>query len=248
MILYNDTETFVCEWLRNLIDAGHLPAGEVVETPIQELDPASIPDTFHTFAGIGGWAYALRMAGWPDDRQVWTGSCPCQPFSSAGKQKGTDDERHLWPAFRELIAERRPPVVFGEQVYHKRWRSIVKSELAGIGYESEWRMLQASDFGAWHRRRRWYFVAHPKRHKQRRQESCRGPARRVGRIVQPVSWDEPWQSALSRFRALDDGIPRCVAGTDAARNAIVPQVAAAFVRAYMETVNRTEAANGVQRG
>ena len=48
----------------------------------------------HFFAGIGIWSYALRLAGWPDDRQVWTGSCPCQPFSAAGKGEAFNDERH----------------------------------------------------------------------------------------------------------------------------------------------------------
>ena len=50
---------------------------------------------------------ALRLAGWPDDRPVWTGSCPCQPFSAAGEGKAADDERHLWPDWFPLIAERR---------------------------------------------------------------------------------------------------------------------------------------------
>jgi DNA (cytosine-5)-methyltransferase 1 len=60
----------------------------------------------HFFAGIGVWSYALRLAGWPDDRPVWTGSCPCQPFSAAGKGAGFADERHLWPAWHHLIRER----------------------------------------------------------------------------------------------------------------------------------------------
>lgn len=161
-MLYNDTDKFVCEWLRNLVDAGHLPAGEVVETPIQELDPADIPDTFHTFAGIGGWPLALRMAGWPDDRPVWTGSCPCQPFSSAGKRKGTDDERHLWPAFRDLIAECRPPVVFGEQVASKagrEWLAGVRADLEALGYAVGAADLCAAGVGAPHIRQRLYWVA-----------------------------------------------------------------------------------------
>ena len=58
----------------------------------------------------------------------------------------------------------------------------------------------------------------------------------MGRVEQPVSWDEPWPSALSRLRVVGDGLPRNVGGTDAARNAIVPQAAAEFVMAYAEAM------------
>ena len=98
--------------------AGHIAPGDVDARDIQDVTPDDLTGytQCHFFAGIGGWSYALRLAGWSDDRPVWTGSCPCQPLSSAGSQKGAADERHLWPAFFELIAERRPPTAFGEQV------------------------------------------------------------------------------------------------------------------------------------
>lgn len=116
MTFYNDSDPFVCAWLRELIAAGELPAGEVISTPIESLHDERITftTTFHAFAGIGGWPIALRLAGWPDDLPVWTGSCPCQPFSCAGARKGTADKRHLWPDFRRLIALHRPPIIFGE--------------------------------------------------------------------------------------------------------------------------------------
>jgi site-specific DNA-cytosine methylase len=118
MTLYNDNDPKVCAWLRELINAGHLPPGDVLCESITEVRPDDIArySTVHFFAGIGGWPLALRLAGWPDDRPVWTGSCPCQPFSAAGKRKGHADERHLWPAMFGLIRECKPPVVFGEQV------------------------------------------------------------------------------------------------------------------------------------
>ncbi|MFW9777157.1 DNA cytosine methyltransferase, partial [Brucella melitensis] len=59
----------------------------------------------HFFAGVGGWSLALRLAGWPANRAVWTASLPCQPFSTAGKQLGTSDERHLSPTFLKLVKE-----------------------------------------------------------------------------------------------------------------------------------------------
>ena len=86
-VYYNDNELFVVQWLRNLIAAGHLPAGDVDERPIQEVQADDLKGytQCHFFAGIGGWALALQLAGW--DGSVWTGSCPCQPFSTAGKGK-----------------------------------------------------------------------------------------------------------------------------------------------------------------
>ena len=104
---YNEIDPYPAQWMRNLIDAGHIAPGTVDERSIRDLSPADVagPGQRHFFAGIGVWSYALRSAGWDDSRPVWTGSCPCQPFSSAGKRLGVNDERHLWPAFAKLIAE-----------------------------------------------------------------------------------------------------------------------------------------------
>jgi DNA (cytosine-5)-methyltransferase 1 len=115
---YNEFDPYAAEWLRNLIAAGHIAPGDVDERSIEDVRKEDLRgyEQVHLFAGIGGWSLALRMAGWPDDQPVWTGSCPCQPFSVAGRGAGADDPRHLWPEMRRLIAECRPQVVFGEQV------------------------------------------------------------------------------------------------------------------------------------
>lgn len=111
-------------------------------------------------SGIGGWSLALRLAGWSDDRPVWTGSAPCQPFSIAGKQKGTKDERHLFPVWLRLIKECRPDTIFGEQVeaaIKHGWFDIVQNDLEEIGYTLGYvYRLQAlvhhtsdKDYGSW---------------------------------------------------------------------------------------------------
>ena len=121
MNYYNDNDPYVAEWLRNLVGAGLLPPGDVDERSITEVAPGDVRGytQCHFFAGIGGWPLALEWAGW--EGPCWTGSCPCQPLSSAGQRKGDADERHLWPAFQRLIAVCKPPVVFGEQVASKGW-------------------------------------------------------------------------------------------------------------------------------
>src|SRR5262245_45351114 len=118
MVYYNEIDPFCAKWLRNLIAAGHIALGDVDERSIVDVrgDDLRGYKQCHFFAGIGGWSYALRLAGWEDDREVWTGSCPCQPFSAAGKQEGYADERHLWPHWHRLIRECKPSVIFGEQV------------------------------------------------------------------------------------------------------------------------------------
>src|SRR5690242_446719 len=161
---YNENDRFAAAWLRELIKAGHIAPGEVDERSIQEVRPEDLQGftQCHFFAGIGGWSYALRLAGWPDDRPVWTGSCPCQPFSSAGKRGGFSDDRHLWPDWVRLIRECRPPVIFGEQVASPdglAWLDLVSADLEGAGYAVGAADLCAAGVGAPHIRQRLYFVA-----------------------------------------------------------------------------------------
>jgi DNA (cytosine-5)-methyltransferase 1 len=164
VIYYNDNDPYCCRWLQNLINAGLLPDGFVDERPIQNVEPEDLEGftQCHFFAGIGGWPLALRMAGWPEDRPVWTGSCPCQPFSVAGKRKGTADERHLWPYLYWLIAKskRTPATVFGEQVAAAAdWLAGVRSDLEALGYAVGAIPIEAACAGAAQYRDRFWFVA-----------------------------------------------------------------------------------------
>ena len=237
---YNEIDPFAAQWLRNLIDAGHIPSGDVDTRSIVDVKAEDLKGytQCHFFAGIGGWSYALQLASWPDTRPVWTGSCPCQPFSAAGKQLGTTDDRHLWPAWFNLIRECGPSVIFGEQVeaaINHGWLDLVQSDLEREGYAFGAAGIPAAAVGALHNRPRLWFVADSKRHEQPREEPCVGPSRRMGRERQPIPWDRTWESALCSFRAMANGIQRSVGGADAARNAIVPQVAEAFIGAYLES-------------
>jgi DNA (cytosine-5)-methyltransferase 1 len=161
---YNEIDAFAAAWLRNLIGAGLIARGEVDTRSILEVQPDDVRGftQAHFFAGIGVWSHALRLAGWPDDRPVWTGSCPCQPFSAAGRGDGFDDERHLWPVWQRLIAECRPPTVFGEQVASKAtdpWIDLVQHDLEGLGYAVAAVPLPAAGIGAPHIRDRMWWVA-----------------------------------------------------------------------------------------
>ena len=172
MILYNEIDPFAAQWLRNLAAANQITPGVVDERDIRTIKGADLAGVrrAHFFAGIGGWDYALRLAGWPEDREVWTGSCPCQPFSTAGKRKGEADERHLWPAFFQLIAECRPGVIFGEQVAGRAglgWLDGVFADLEREGYACGAVVVGAHSVGAPHIRQRLYWVADAQ-HAQRR--------------------------------------------------------------------------------
>lgn len=163
---YNEIDPHAAQWLRELIKEGHIAPGIVDERSIEDILPTDLVGhtQCHFFAGIGIWSHALRSAGWSDSRPVWTGSCPCQPFSSAGKGVGVADERHLWPAFFHLIQHGKPRgvPVFGEQVANGdglAWLDLVQADMEGAGY-SFWPMdLCAAGFGAPHIRQRLFFYA-----------------------------------------------------------------------------------------
>ena len=165
MNYYNEIDDKAAAWLRELVSQKLIPAGDVDTRSIAEVKAHELKGytQCHFFAGIAGWPLALQLAGWPADRPVWTGSCPCQPFSTAGKQLGDKDERHLWPVFFDLIRQCRPEHVFGEQVANaigKGWLDGVSADLESEGYACGAAVLGAHSVGAPHIRQRLYWVAH----------------------------------------------------------------------------------------
>lgn len=161
---YNEFDPYAAQWLRNLIKAGHIAPGYVDERSIIDVKPEDLTEftQCHFFAGTGAWSLALRNAGWPDDKPVWTGSCPCQPFSVAGNQRGHLDERHLAPVWLNLIKERKPSILFGEQVagaISKNWLDDLFNELEAEGYSCGAAVLPACSVGAPHIRQRLTFGA-----------------------------------------------------------------------------------------
>jgi len=161
---YNENDPFAAQWLRNLIAENLIPEGDVDDRSIEDVQPGDLVGyrQCHFFAGIAGWPLALALAGWPEDREVWTGSCPCQPLSGAGQKRGAQDKRHLWPVFCGLIAERRPAAVFGEQVASplgREWLAGVRLDLEALGYACGAADLCAAGVAAPHLRQRLWFGA-----------------------------------------------------------------------------------------
>ncbi|QCP84348.1 DNA cytosine methyltransferase [Cereibacter sphaeroides] len=178
---YNEFDPGAAAWLRELIKRGLIADGEVDDRSILDVSPDDLRGftQWHFFAGIGGWSRALRLAGWPDDRSVWTGSPPCQPFSAAGKGLSRDDPRHLAPHFVRLVRAVRPGVLFGEQVASAEvfgkaagrarggaavappwaWLDDLSDRLEAARYAVGASDIPAAGVGAFHIRQRTFFVA-----------------------------------------------------------------------------------------
>jgi len=162
---YNEIDPYAAEWLRNLIAMGEIAPGIVDERSIEDVSPDDLREftQCHFFAGIGVWSLSLRRAGWPDDRPIWTGSCPCQPFSASGRRTGFADERHLWPHFHWLIQECKPAIVIGEQVASKAanpWIDLVQADLETLGYGFGCVAFPSASVGAPHIRDRNYWMGY----------------------------------------------------------------------------------------
>ena len=193
---YNEHDAFCAGWLRNLVTAGFIAAGDVDERDICDVCPDDLRGytQAHFFAGLGGWPGALRLAGWPDDRPIWTGSCPCQPFSQAGKGGGFADDRHLWPAWSWLIRQRRPRALAGEQIASPdglAWLDVVSADLEALGYACGAVDFPSAGVGAPNIRQRLFWVAQPRRATDERR---RGPddASCSAGAAEGQTWERQW--------------------------------------------------------
>lgn len=260
---YNEIDPYAAQWLRNLIARGYIAAGEVDERSVVDVTAGDLRGFVqaHFFAGIGGWSYALRLAGWPDTRPVWTGSCPCQSLAgiNIGRQ-GFADRRHLWPTWANLIEISRPTTVFGEQVAGgdgPEWLARVRVDMEAMGYAFGAANLAACGVSAPQKRERLWFVALGDSEGERRREG-------IGTLESPRRGGTAFgQSAISISRVLHGagawadgedatgrdgkrrrvkpgtqllayGLPERVARCRGFGNAIVPQVAAKFIAAATE--------------
>jgi len=183
---YNEFDSKAAAWLRQLIINGDIADGVVDERSITEVQADDLNGftQHHFFAGIGVWSYALRNAGWGDDRPVATASLPCQPFSAAGNQKGKADERHLLPHFLELVGQCNFHTIFGEQVesaIKHGWLDDLQTVMERESYTVGHCILGAHSVSKPHIRKRTYWVAHSKtRRWGKEQSNSRGCGEGVG--------------------------------------------------------------------
>jgi len=168
-----------------------------------------------------------------------TAGFPCQDISYAGKGAGLAGENSglFWYVLRTICMVGQPRLLLENvSALLNRGLSTVLGSLAEIGYDTEWHCIPARYVGAPHGRDRIWIIANPNGDKQPRQEPCSGAIGRMGGEQQSVPWDTNWESALSKFRGVDDGLPRSVASTDGYRNAVVPQIPEMIGHAILETM------------
>lgn len=183
-----------------------------------------------------------------------TGGYPCQPFSVAGKRKGKNDSRHLWPEMLRIIKEAKPKYVISENVKGHITCGLdeVLNDLETAGYASETYCIPALSVGANHARERVYTISYPssngcdegkisrstestdeycaKREKENfSDERCRSLWTELERTGSP-HWS--WRTEPPAYR-VDDGLPNRMERNKSIGNSIVPQIAYFLIRTIM---------------
>jgi DNA (cytosine-5)-methyltransferase 1 len=202
------------------------------------------------FSEIDPYASAVLKKHWPDipnygdvrtvptvGCDLITGGFPCQPFSCAGKQRGSADDRFLWPAMLDVIQRCRPAWVLGENV-----AGIIDMELhqccldlASIGYDSQPFNISACAVGADHRRERIWIIANDPRlsvEKSRVALPARqiSEPRNIGGGLSGSLWRFNWETYLAEMAGELYGVSNWLDRSKAIGNAIVPQVAEVILR------------------
>jgi len=180
------------------------------------------------------------------------GGFPCQPFSHAGKRKGTDDNRYLWPEMLRVIREVHPSWVLGENVAGIINMALeqVCADLEGEGYEVQPFIIPACAVNAPHRRDRIWIIAHSQNDGSRgiTREICQSDGRQddglhVGTVNADchvpnkqiiTGWERPWLEVATRLCRVDDGVPNRVDRLKSLGNAVVPQIVAILGEAIWE--------------
>lgn len=148
------------------------------------------------------------------------GGVPCPPFSIAGKQLGEEDERDLFPEALRLVAEARPAAVMLENVRglstakFEPYRSSIQDRLSKLGYRSDWKVLNASEFGVPQLRPRFILVAvKGRRFRDFNWPSTTGTPPSVGEVLHPLMARDGWPGAASWAKRADDVGPTIVGGS-----------------------------------
>lgn len=247
---YNEIDPSAAEILRRLIADDVIADGDVDTRSITDVQPHDLSEysQCHFFAGGGLWSVAARLAGWPDSRPLWTGSCPCQPHSAAAanKRRKFEDERDLWPAWFRLIAVCKPDAIAGEQVDDNiAWVDRMLADLEGADYAIGALDLPSCAVDAPTIRMRSFFVADANSPRWGEQGGTVAmapelfPAQRSGRGSRFGRYATPGELGRTRrsepgVRLLSHDVPGRVALLRLGGNAINPVLAAEVLAALLD--------------
>lgn len=204
----------------------------------------------------------IKQVGWSTVKpvDVISGGFPCQPFSYAGKRRGTNDDRYLWPEMLNVIQTIKPSWVIGENVFGFVNLALDESlaDLEAIGYEAWAFVVPAAAVNAWHRRDRVWIVANAVSGESKRQQFGGVFGHFTARCR---DWDTDWREVAPRVCRMVDGLPDRLDRPDvqpdggratkrakrlkALGNSIVPQIPYYFFE-FIKEINETT--SGVLRG
>lgn len=142
---------------------------------VSDIDPGACKVLAHRFPDVPNIG-DMTAVDWSqvEPVDILSGGYPCQPFSHAGKRKGRDDERNLWPYVREAIRVLRPRLGLFENVrgHLTLGFSEVMLDLNELGYDTRWVVIRASDVGAPHQRARVFILGEDRYGRPLRGRDC----------------------------------------------------------------------------